>query len=89
MVSLRSLVPNDPEAWHQLGWTSAQLGDVQSAISHYLKAADLAPQSVESHYDLAMVLGQSGNLTQASRHLGQVVRLDPNHIDALVEAIVY
>ena len=82
---LAQLTPNDPGVWHQLGWTSAQLGDVQSAISQYKKAAGLAPQSIESHYDLAMVLGQSGNLTQASRHLGQVVHLDPGHIDALVK----
>ena len=82
---LAQLTPNDPEVRHKLGWASAQLGDIQSAISHYTKAVNLAPNSIESHYDLAMVLGQSGNLTQASRHLGQVTRLDPDHIDALVK----
>ena len=82
---LAQALPDDPEAWYGLGWTSMQLGDIQPAIAHYQKAVSLAPQWANAHYDLAMALGQSGAMTQAHRHLGQVVRLDPNHVDARVK----
>lgn len=82
---LAQALPADSEVWCDLGRTSMQLGDVQSAIVYYQRAVNLAPQFVNAQYGLAMALGQSGALTQAQRHLEQVVRIDTSHVDARVK----
>ncbi len=85
LSKLSQIVPEDPEIWYRLGWTSSQLGDAQAAVRQYQKTLSLAPEWIHAHYNLAMVLGQSGAMTQAHRHLQQVVRLDPNHVDAKIK----
>lgn len=85
LSQLVQLQPDDAQIWHYLGWTFSHLGDVQSSITHYQKAIDLAPQSPGTHYDLAMVLGQAGLMKQSFHHLKQVLSLDPNHLDAHVK----
>lgn len=53
------------------------------AKKHYLKAADLAPEDCNAHFNLARIYYETGEIDKALQHLGKALELEPNFEYAL------
>lgn len=69
--------PHDPTAWHQLGIGYVRAGKTEHAQHCLLRAADLAPTSIEIASHLANVLVLRKDLDAAIRQAGKLVALSP------------
>jgi tetratricopeptide (TPR) repeat protein len=73
-------------AYRSLGAALATRPDrIDDAIAAYREAVRISPDSRENHANLAVVLGQAGNLDEALVEANTALRLDPNwwraHLD--------
>lgn len=57
-------------------------GRHSSARTLYRRALELDPEFVEAHYNLGLVLGESGEIDQALEHLRRTVELKPDFAQA-------
>lgn len=85
-------LPNDAETHYLLGSIAAATGDLDRALPHAEKAAELEPRDADYRYAVAEVLGrkaQRGNpLSQAGlarrfkKEAEAAAALDPTHVDS-------
>ena len=76
------LVPEHPEAHHNLGHALQLQGRLAEAIAHFRKAARLAPADEQVHLSLANALQDQGRVDEAIAHLRRALALDPEGADA-------
>jgi predicted TPR repeat methyltransferase len=74
--------PSDADAYAQLGDVQLARGETEQAMASYQRAIALDPTHVNSHNNLATLLGRQGKLDEACASLQKVLALDPNHYDA-------
>ncbi len=55
--------------------------DVQGALAHYRRAAELLPDSEAVHTELAKLLGRMGRFTDAAKELGKASELSPDDVN--------
>jgi tetratricopeptide (TPR) repeat protein len=60
-----------------MGLLLTQLGDRETAVEHYLAAADREPQTGRHHYNLACVLRTLGHVERAEASFNRAIELDP------------
>jgi tetratricopeptide (TPR) repeat protein len=76
----RDTIAKNPDAWlahNNLGVALVELGKVEEATLHYLKAMELRPDYPEAHNNLGNALRQEGRLDQAIFQLSAAVELKP------------
>lgn len=74
---------SDPEPVREelrLGNARARDGDLEAALGHFRRVAEMAPGSAVPHRRLAEIFVARGNLTAALQHLHEVVRLAPESV---------
>ncbi len=72
----------DAEAWCLLGAVNGQLELYEETIACCRKAADLSPDYVDAHYNLAQAYMHQKRTEEAVQSYRQVIRLRPDHADA-------
>jgi tetratricopeptide (TPR) repeat protein len=78
------LQPRLPDAWFNLGFVQARMGENEKAIASYTRAVELAPPYLdEVLYNLAMLREQQGDLETCLRQLDLAVQYNPHNIRAI------
>ncbi len=62
-----------------VGKTMVDLGDIQHAAQHLMKAVELEPSSVPAHYAISLAQYQLGNYAAAVDHLHIVIQREADH----------
>eukprot|EP00127_Corallochytrium_limacisporum_P002752 Clim_evm61s136 gene=Clim_evmTU61s136 len=76
--------PSEKARWFlQMGNTAMEEGDPQKAIPHYLNSVNTELSST-ALFNLGMAYANTGNLNGAMKCLREVVRLEPESIDARI-----
>ena len=75
--------PHHAEAWHFLGLSLHQRGQVQAALDAYRQAASLAPARVDTHILLAMLLREAGRTAEALASVDIALAAQPRDALAL------
>lgn len=68
---------DNPQAWFDLGFAQARLGQTADSITSYKKAAELSPKWFEAQQNLGLALAKSGDLASAAAALKIAVTLKP------------
>jgi tetratricopeptide (TPR) repeat protein/TolB-like protein len=78
-----------PEVYNNLGVATARLNDRKQAAVLFQKAVEADSNDPDYHFNLAVVLSQSGDRQDAARHLKECLSLRPEDAEAhsLLEAL--
>ena len=60
-----------------------KLNDFDSALSEFISANSLTPDSVKTNHNLAVVYGQAKQLSEAERYLRRALEVDENHVSSI------
>ncbi len=74
--------PFHPYGWKALGAACRQIGRNTDALMAMQKAAELAPDDIESHNNLGNILLESGRIEEALSSFRQVIEIKPDNTDA-------
>lgn len=74
--------PGHEFGWKALGAIFKQLGRNADALSPMKKAAALAPDDVEAHYNLGVTFQELGKLDEAEASYREALAIDPNYAQA-------
>lgn len=80
---LTQLLPQLPEAHHNLGVVLRQLGDLPGACACCFRAVELAPDDPEAHYNLGLVQAELGEAQAAAASYRRALALRPDDPGAL------
>jgi len=72
-----SLLPDDPDARHNLALAYDQKGDYQMALDEFRQAITLDSMKAVYYYNYALSLGKTGNYPMAVQMLEKTLSLDP------------
>ena len=76
---LGSIVPESADLHNILGIASASEGDIDTAVSEFRHALQLAPGSAATHWHLGAALAARGARQEAIEHLRRSVEIDPRN----------
>lgn len=68
---------DNPQAWFDLGFAQARLGQTADSITSYRKATELSPKWFEAQQNLGLALAKSGDLPGAAAAFKIAVTLKP------------
>jgi tetratricopeptide (TPR) repeat protein len=71
--------PGQAVAHNGLGKALRAQGLDEQASHHFLRAIESGLESTQTHYDLANLLRQSGDLPGAIQHYRRTLEIDPDH----------
>jgi serine/threonine-protein kinase len=77
------LAPLIGESWLALGVTRQTSQDHAGAVRALAEAVRVAPKLAKAHEMLGRILGETGELEEAIRHLERAMDLDPHTIDPI------
>jgi len=81
--ALSRLDPREKLAVYKtLGFLHTEKGDMDKAVSSYLKAAELDKQDVNIYYNLATLYEKKGDKEKANQFLAQAVALQPEDVES-------
>lgn len=80
-----SALPNDWEAWNNLGNARRCVGDFEGSIAALERAAQLEPNSPPVRLNLAIAIGAAGDLQESERQLRALANELPNETQPLRE----
>ncbi|MGO9289656.1 MAG: tetratricopeptide repeat protein [Polyangia bacterium] len=72
-------VPDQPDAWTNLGICRAETGALAEAEAAFLRGLALDPSRAGLHYNLGMVARLRGDAAAAHQHFLDAVKVDPTH----------
>jgi tetratricopeptide (TPR) repeat protein len=78
-VSLRLPLP---EVYSNLGAVTNRLGNRQQALAYFQKALAADPNNPDYHFNVAVVLAESGSRSEAERELKECLTLSPTDTEA-------
>lgn len=78
--------PNAPNAHYNYAWASQNAGDTASAITHYRRAAELAP-SADAHFNLGVILMNSAMIEEAEAEFLAALAIDPSFDGARMKLV--
>lgn len=78
-------VPDDWEAWNNLGNARSGAGDASGAVEALRRAFDLNPRSPPIHLNFALTLGRAGNFEEAEQQLREMAARFPRDPNPLRE----
>ncbi|CAM4208208.1 tetratricopeptide repeat protein [Gillisia limnaea] len=77
--------PNNPTLYYNLGVTSFEIGDIDTAISYYKKALELDPELADARLNIAAaILSREGSIVEEMNSLG-MSKADTQKYDELSE----
>ena len=77
-----TLVPGEPAGWANLGLLLLRQQEIEPAMPHLTKAAELAPANGHLRRLLALAESRRGNLDESITHWRKAVDLDPADVKA-------
>jgi tetratricopeptide (TPR) repeat protein len=77
-----ALIPNDPQAHHELGEIYVRLGRDSEALAEFSVATLIDPKRVDSHVAIAQAHLREGRFEHAERVSRRVIALDEEHREA-------
>ena len=83
LTKATELAPGEPAAWADLGMLSLKDREFDAAAQRLQKAAELAPENSRIIQAEANLAAGRGNLTDATKYLRQVIKLDPKNLKAI------
>jgi len=81
----RDTLAKNPSAWmahYNLGNLLSARGDMDDAIRHYRRSAQIKADFAEAHYNLGIALRSTGRLAEAVEQYRKALQIDPRHADA-------
>ena len=75
--------PNNAAEHRYLGLRYQQIGQVETALTHFQEALRIEPTSSRTHFLLGDALAETGRFDDALRHLHEADRLEPNQSETL------
>jgi tetratricopeptide (TPR) repeat protein/SAM-dependent methyltransferase len=81
-LSMTQQFPEHQFAWKVLGIVFWEIGKKPESLNAKQKAVQLAPQDVESHYNLGNTLKEMGRLKEAEASYRKATSLKPDHAKA-------
>lgn len=85
--ALKNYIPQngiDAEAITNLALIALEEGDINEAEIHYRMAANLAPETFVTHYNLGKFLQMHGELNAALAEFDRCIEIIPNAIEAII-----
>ena len=85
--ALKNYIPQngiDAEAITNLALVALEEGDINEAEIHYRMAANLAPETFVTHYNLGKFLQMHGELNAALAEFDRCLEIIPNAIEAII-----
>jgi len=70
------------KAYTNLAYTLEKTGKTDLAVDNYLRALDLAPNDIDAHYNLGLVMVRQWRLGEAVSQFDMILKIDPTHIKA-------
>src|SRR5256886_8358483 len=77
--------PNNPQAWHSLGYDLFHAGDLEGAAEAFSRALKLEPTRASAHFNLARIAARLGNKSKVIDHFAKAVELQPDYQERLDE----
>ena len=77
--------PNNPQAWHSLGYDLFHAGDLEAAADAFSRALKLEPTRASAHFNLARIAARSGDKSKVIAHFARAVELQPDYQERLDE----
>lgn len=74
------------EIRYRLGLCAKNLGELETAEKHLLKAIELRPTYLDAHIELGRLYGERNQLTEALQYFAKAVEIDPTFADAYFAA---
>ena len=81
----RDTLAKNPSAWmahYNLANLLSARGDMDDAILHYRRSAQIKTDFAEGHYNLGVALREKGGLAEAVEQYRKALQIDPRHADA-------
>ncbi len=75
--------PNDASLMFRMAETYRRKGDVKAATEYFRKASAVAPEDVNAHLQLALLLDGTGRKSEAQVEYARVLEINPGHPVAL------
>lgn len=75
--------PGHMDALLRLGDIAAGDEDYRKALDYYKKASEIQPRNLEVLFSLARIMEKTGRVSEALRHLDEILELDPDSLTAL------
>jgi tetratricopeptide (TPR) repeat protein len=79
---LQKYLPHSYLVYTSLGAISRGLGDLDEAVTHYLKAIRLKPTCIEAHYYLALIYQRQDKIDGSIEYYSKTLQLQPTHVQA-------
>ena len=81
--------PTSAKAWAYLGWSYAQLGQLEESIEPLRKAIVLEPHFWQASFQVAQILDRLGRYPEALQHAREALRDKPGHdpIESLIRGL--
>ena len=76
------LLPNDAEAYYNLGVTQKSLGQLESAVTSYRRALELKPDIADAYNNLGIILQDLGQFDSAEANYRQALEVKPGYLEA-------
>src|SRR5256886_15873940 len=67
--------PNNPQAWHSLGYDLFHAGDLEGAAEAFSRALKLEPTRASAHFNLARIAARLGDKSKVIEHFARAVEL--------------
>ena len=77
--------PNNPQAWHSLGYDLFHAGDLEGAAEAFSRALKLEPTRASAHFNLARIAARLGDKPKVIEHFARAVELQPDYQERLDE----
>ena len=81
-VRATKLLPDDAEAYYQVGSSAMSMGRTTTAIEHLKHALKLKPKHLKAHNDLGVALQSNNELDEAITHYRVLLKLKPHFAKA-------
>jgi len=79
---LQKYLPHSYLVYTSSGAISRGLGDLDEAVTYYLRAIRLKPTCIEAHYYLALVYQRQDKIDESIEYYSKTLQLQPTHVHA-------
>ncbi len=77
--------PENPQAWHSLGYDLFHAGDLEGALDAFARAVKLEPTRASAYFNLARIAARMGDKSKVIEHFARAVELQPDYQGSLDE----
>src|SRR5439155_919015 len=77
--------PDNPQAWHSLGYDLFHASDLEGAAEAFSRALKLEPTRASAHFNLARIAARLGDKSKVIEHFARAVELQPDYTERLLD----